>query len=614
MLNPNEDRLNYGEILAPPPGMELDFAVGTTYSLDFDALVGACLAMGLSEETDSMLLNDPVYVFEALRRVGDKVALFCEGGQIHMPRGKKQQYILLEKMVFSVQTAKRKRKKRYPSFHPKFWLLRYTDATRKQEIYRIIVLSRNLTFDRSWDVVYYMDGHKKGAVSEKNREKNEPVCDFLQYLLKQLPKNKDGKAKAKAIRSIIGELPGIVFKPNEKAFKDYEFVPNGIERSTGGVYRFDETPLFSEPFNDIAIISPFLAPDIIKRFNTRNDDSRIRNSEYLLITRKASLVKLKPADVSNFQVYTMRDTVIEGESALAEEQSDAKSQDIHAKMYMFRKSNQTNLYLGSLNASNQAVYDNVEFMINLTSTNSYLNMEKLKSFLFGDDPDANPFQEVKPEEYSGDEVGDKQDNLNDVIKQISRSEPKAKVIPNGESFDLEIIFDQFDHCNTKDFNVTVQPLLSDRAAAFAKKMVFPAMSLDELSKFYSVLVSDGEISVQRVLVIPTDDIPEGREERIVANVLEDDKGFYKYITFLLGNNKVIAALEERNRREGSEKQDHQKPFGPALYETMLQTAAENPARFKGIDYLIKTITDDSIVPDDFKKLYDTFRKEVKIDD
>ena len=61
MLNPNTDRLDYGRLLAPPPGFHLDFAVGTTYSLDLDALVGAALSLTLGEETDSALLENPVW-------------------------------------------------------------------------------------------------------------------------------------------------------------------------------------------------------------------------------------------------------------------------------------------------------------------------------------------------------------------------------------------------------------------------------------------------------------------------------------------------------------------------------------------------------------------------
>ena len=177
MLNPNNDRLDYGQILAPPAGYYLDFAVGTTYSLDLDALVGASLAMGLSEETDSELMNNPVCLLEALRSTGDKVALFSEGGQIHMPSKVTSLYILLEKMVFSVKTAKHRGLTAYPSFHPKFWLLRFKNSA-GDLLYRVVVLSRNLTFDRSWDITYYMDGKP----SHKQNEKNQPVSDFLQYL------------------------------------------------------------------------------------------------------------------------------------------------------------------------------------------------------------------------------------------------------------------------------------------------------------------------------------------------------------------------------------------------------------------------------------------------
>lgn len=116
MLNPNNDRLDYGQVLAPPDKYRLDFAIGTTYSLDLDALVGACIALGLSEETDSDLMKNPICLLEALRTTGDKVALFCEGGQIHTPNSVTPLYILLEKMVFQVNTAKRRGIAKFPSF------------------------------------------------------------------------------------------------------------------------------------------------------------------------------------------------------------------------------------------------------------------------------------------------------------------------------------------------------------------------------------------------------------------------------------------------------------------------------------------------------------------
>ncbi len=38
MLDMRKDRLNYGRLLECPPGYRLSFALGTTYSLDLEAL------------------------------------------------------------------------------------------------------------------------------------------------------------------------------------------------------------------------------------------------------------------------------------------------------------------------------------------------------------------------------------------------------------------------------------------------------------------------------------------------------------------------------------------------------------------------------------------------
>ena len=325
MLNPNSDRLDYGEILAPPAGYNLDFAVGTTYSLDLDALVGASLAMGLSEETDSALMNNPVCLLEALRSTGDKVALFCEGGQIHMPGKVTPLYILLEKMVFSVKTAKQRGIAAYPSFHPKFWLIRYRKES-GEKLYRVVILSRNLTFDRSWDVTYFMDGRYE----KKDTGKNEPLCDFLRYLMRQVSSDENGRNKVKLMREIVRELSNVKFEPLEKEFYDYEFIPNGVRDARGEIYRFNETALFTDTFHEILIMSPFVSGSIIRDFNDRNKKSPIENARYMLFTREMSLGKLSPEDVNNFEIFTMRDSVIDGEAAISEDATDAHKQDISA--------------------------------------------------------------------------------------------------------------------------------------------------------------------------------------------------------------------------------------------------------------------------------------------
>ena len=45
---------------------------------------------------------------------------------------------------------------------------------------------------------------------------------------------------------------------------------------------------------------------------------------------------------------------------------------------------------------------------------------------------------------------------------------------------------------------------------------------------------------------------------------------------------------------------------------MLQTAATAPERFKEIDYLIKAISADGVIPEQFEELYNVFKKVVKL--
>ncbi len=606
MFNPNEDRVDYGRVLAPPSGYELDFAVGTTYSLDLDTLVGASLALGLSMETDSAFLNNPVCLLEALRTTGDKVALFCESGQIHLPGNVNSLYILLEKMVFSVKTAKRRGMAAYPSFHPKCWLIRYVNKAR-EKYYRFIVLSRNLTFDHSWDVTCTIDG----TFTETETEKNEPLCDFLRFLTAQLPSVGNGRAKARCIREMIRELPRVEFRLDSKAFYDFEFIPNGIPKASGGKYEFAETPLFKDTFHEIAIISPFVSGDIIRHFNDRNKRSPIENTRYMLITRRMSLNKLKQADADNFELYTMKDNVIDGESSISADAETARQQEIHAKVYMIRKYSNTDLYLGSLNASHNAVYGNVEFMLRLRSMRGWLSMDKLKLSLFGKDPlgPDNPFQPAAlPEE--GTQEPEKGSNLDGIIKDICRSNPSASVLERtGNRYDLAVRFGPVD---LKGCRLSVHPLLSKKTLPFGSDLLFTDLEMLQLSDFYVLSVSDEAEETDRVVIIPTEGLPEDREKAVVSGIVNNRDCFYRYIAFLLGDDSVLAMSEQSFARDGGKMTENRRAYNiPALYEKMLQTAADEPEKLDGIAYLMKSISEDDIIPDDFRKLYDTIRKAVK---
>ena len=609
MLNPNNDRLDYGQVLAPPDNYTLDFAIGTTYSLDLDALVGACIALGLSEETDSDLMQNPICLLEALRATGDKVALFCEGGQIHMPNNITSLYILLEKMVFQVSTAKRKGITKYPSFHPKFWLIRYVDEN-GMPLYRVVILSRNLTFDRSWDVTFTMDG----KVNDRKTAKTSSVVDFVSYLTNNLPSNDNAKAKMKKIRTIIRELPYVHFELDSREFEDFEFLPTGIKDADGGFHTVEDepfVPLFADSFHEILIMSPFLTNSVIKDFIDRN--KYINHTDYMLFTRAMSLGKLNPDDCADFRIFTMKDAIVDGESTISEEEQQIQKQDIHAKIYMVRKNSDTYLYLGSLNASHNAIRGNVEFTLMLKTKNRYLNMDKLSESLFNGSKDnpSNPFQEVKlTDNFTVDVEQEKQNVLDSYIKEISRMKPTARVVCNADNYDININFAKFEG---SEYSVTISPLLSNKTETINENVLFKSLSLIQLSEFYKISVSDGTSTVQRVVIIPTEGMPEDREKAVVSNVVKDKECFYRYIAFLLGDNYVISALETTKEMGTDGLTNTRKTTQiPALYEKMLQTAATAPERLKEIDYLIKAVSADGVIPEEFETLYNVFKKAVKL--
>lgn len=609
MLNPNNDRLDYGQVLAPPDGYILDFAIGTTYSLDLDALVGACIALGLSEETDSDLMKNPICLLEALRATGDKVALFCEGGQIHMPNNVTSLYILLEKMVFQVSTAKKKGITKYPSFHPKFWLIRYVDEI-GTPLYRVVVLSRNLTFDRSWDVTFTMDGKVNG----RKTLKTSPIVDFVSYLTNNLPSDENGKEKSKKIRTIIRELPYAHFELNSRKFEDFEFLPTGIKSASGGFHTTEDkpfAPLFEDSFHEVLIMSPFLTNSVIRDFINRN--RYINHTEYMLFTRAMSLGKLNPNDCKDFRIFTMKDAIVDGESLISEEEQQIQKQDIHAKIYMVRKNSDTYLYLGSLNASHNALRGNVEFTIMLKTKNRYLNMTKLSEALFNgsEDNPSNPFQEVKlADNIVVDEEQERQNVLDSYIKEITRMKPTARVICNADNYDINVNFAKYE---SNEYTVTVSPLLSNKTEMLSENVLFKSLSLTQLSEFYKISVSDGTSTVQRVIIIPTEGIPEDREKAVVSNVVKDKECFYRYIAFLLGDNFVLSALETTKETETMGITGTKKTVQiPALYEKMLQTSSTTPERLKEIDYLIKAVSSDGVIPEEFENLYNVFKKVVKL--
>jgi hypothetical protein len=64
-------------------------------------------------------------------------------------------------------------------FHPKIWVIRFADA-RGRTLHRFLCLSRNLTFERSWDTLLRLDEFEESTGATV--VDTEPLAEFVERL------------------------------------------------------------------------------------------------------------------------------------------------------------------------------------------------------------------------------------------------------------------------------------------------------------------------------------------------------------------------------------------------------------------------------------------------
>ena len=607
----DKDRTDYSSMLMPPEGYRFDKAVGTTYSLDLEALTAVVICLGLSEETDSKLMKSPISMLNALHKVSDKLVIFCEAGQIKVPSKPSALSVLLENMVVEMALPKGREIGSYPAFHPKTWVLSYVNGDGDKK-YRFVVMSRNLTFDRSWDISFAMDSSKE----VRQKRKTKPICNFLEYLAENVH-NTTIKAvsKRKLIGDLCTELSKVSFSLNSKEFEDnFEILPLGIGKYA---YCMPEDILLctekgdtNSTFSELVVMSPFVSESVIADFNLL--DRGLSGCRRTLITRRSELGKLKETDTNNFCIYVLKDEIVDGEEAVSDELSEKRKQDIHAKIYLRRKYTDVDLYLGSMNATHSAINKNVEMMLWLGTKNKYLNGDKFLEDIFCGTADdvKNPFEKVSLKDAVQEMEDSGKNILEKKIKDLCRVKRQAIIIEDKKNIGRYKIIIEF-HSIDIDDEIKISPLNSKQEKILQEKIFFEDLDILQLSEFYKIMAKSGEDEIQRIIMIPTKGFPKERESAVVNSVIKDKDLLVEYIEFALGNDRISSMLERQEMEKSGffRKSDN---IMSALYEKMLKLAADNPEKIEDIGYIFKMVTDRDIVPDELRILYNTFCNTLKI--
>jgi hypothetical protein len=588
MLDPSDRQLLL-DALRPPVGYELHSAIATTFSLDLVALLMVPLAFTRFdyEGEDGRPDPDPLALLEAVRRHSDRLTIFCQAGEITVPRNMHRLYTYLEHSIVEVAPQERQF-----VFHPKIWLLRYEGA--QDEVrYRLLCLSRNLTLDRSWDMLLSLEGDFRGE-RQNGYARNRPLGDFVAYL-RSLAVRPMPPGASERIQLLEDEVRRVDFE-FPPGIEDVQFWPLGIPGAS--------SQRLGEGARRVLVVSPFLCPDRLASLSESGGDN-------VLVSRQGELDKLDPAQYRQFETCYILSPLASEEPT--DEEAEAATPEtlsgLHAKLLIGEYGRQASVWIGSANATTAAIAGNIEFMVELQGTRSVLGIDQLLARVDGETSFADLLQHYTPPDAPvlPDPAQEQLENLvREVVNALARSNWSLTAEPAGPDQQAHyrvLLRRTQDHPRVWNDPVSVSVwLVSLRKDGAGRALTSPyggATDLGELSEdalttlvaFEVVARSGGrECASEFVLNVPLTGGPADRREAVLRSLLRDKARVLRFLLFLLASD--IESIEGDSDFFGSEVGGSGRLIAredAPLLEALVRSLDREPAKLDTIESVITTL-------------------------
>ena len=594
MLDYKTNRLDYGRQLNPPSGFVMQRAVATTYSLDLSAFLSIPVALFYQRNLDGKVSEDRMDIFDAIQKTSDTITIYCQKGKIKVPESSNRIVSFIEDSVAEVLPADA-----HTSFHPKIWIIRYKNKA-GDVLYRLIVLSRNLTFDRSWDVAFSMEGF----VSTRKNARSRPLADFVKHLTTYRDFNES--------RKFIDDLGRVDFEIDDP-FTKFLFHPIGFNDY--------QNPLNKETWQDLVIVSPFLDRSAIEEI------SRTISGRKFLLSRKEELDKIHWDALRGFtKVYAFSNLIVEGEeyTNVQEDPDDTPlKQNIHAKLFIGLSSNDTmKWFLGSANCSTPAFRRNQEFLIELIDSGMVCSVDQIMETMLRKEQDIEFFSEY----YRSEEVpvdSDEHDFRQTIYHLLRYLETPANVeitCSRGEEasnkYNIGVFLHPHTAFNQHDLQFFMAPYgwKGDLAPVRTQDVIpFKGIAIHHLSPFFIWKVVHPEKNQEKQFITRLKvNLPPLRKEAIFKSIIQDKERFIQFIQFLLGANDDHLFFHGSQQKPASRQADKSWiNMSAPMYEEMLIAAARNPDKLRDIEKLIQRLKKhkaENVIPDDFNMIWNVFKK------
>lgn len=586
---PAEDRKLYIEALAAPSGYELEEALCTTYSLSLESLltVPVSLALGgldpkkLGEQGD-------VWILEAIRRVASRLTVFCDTDCIGVPTRHHVLYGLLERAVVPVRAPNG------GAFHPKVWVLRFAPVAGDAPPWvRILVLTRNLSPDRSWDLSLQLEGKVKGAYVAALK----PLGQFVQQLVDlgaaRLPSD-----RAERLSILADEVRRI----------DLE-LPRGYEEIAFHILGFEKRAWMPERSERLLVVSPFLSGAAL--------DALVRSTAapVALVARAEELDAISPASLAPFEaIYTLH------EAAQSEDGEDTTHaglgpSGLHAKLYVAKRGWNTHVYVGSANATHAAMLSgaNVELMAELIGKTSKVDGKGIDGFL-----DASGMRNLLVP-YTGPleapEIDEAREDARRALERLGRTLEDAGLALHFDLDGADVTpslrilrpIDVRGVAGLRTWLVTTEPGSSTADAMpllAGQAIALPRCGRASSTRFVAFEASsDGFAGLKHtfVLALAATGLPADRDDAIAQSIVNNRDRFLLYLQALLAglDEDGIGAIPTKLGAQGG-------MFGfyeSGLLERLMRARNRHPERLRDVKALVDSLSgphsDSNIIPPDF---------------
>ena len=222
----------------------------------------------------------------------------------------------------------------------------------------------------------------------------------------------------------------------------------------------------------------------------------------------------------------------------------------------------------------------------------------------------NPFELINLQSINVQDSSSEADVLEQCVKRVCRMNPKAYVSEVGERYNVLIEFQNYEDID--EIEIYLMPLRSNKSAKVSKHVEIHELEILQLSQFYRLVISGKDTKIERIVMIPTTGLPEERENQVVQSIVANKKTFIEYVAFVLGDDYLLSIIEAKRLADSGIYNGREGMMMPAVYEKMLKTSLEEPEKLGEINYLMKMIDDEDIIPDEFRKMYETFKTTLKL--